>query len=398
MDKGILFVDDEKQILSALNRVFIGQEYNVFTAESGEKALEILRGENIHLLITDIRMPKMDGYQLLKSVKSEFPSTIRLVLSGHMDEGLLLRIKKDSLAKLYIFKPWQNQELIDTVKRILKVEDLLKSKNLLELINKIDFLPSPGNIYSKVRSLTEEDADIKEIAEVIERDPSITAKILEVANSAFYGIRTGSIRQAIAYLGLINVNSIILNTGTYEGMYSIKNSYIREDIKMLWEHSNMTNKIVSFLYRQLLNKKIPDTCAMAGLLHDIGKVLVINNFTDKYLEAISKTGDYEDPFEYFEEMELLQASHSEIGGYLLNWWELPHPIVESALFHNNPFDERLINKELVAIVHIADIYSQNIIWKGSYKNIDDKVFDIFNISKEECDELMEELDIGYHPI
>lgn len=394
MDKNILFVDDERQILSALKRVFIGQKYNVFTAVSGEKALEILKEEKIHLLVTDIRMSKIDGYQLLKIVKNKFPSIIRLVLSGHMDEDLLLKVKQDSLAKLYILKPWQNQELVNIVEQIFKVEDLLQNRNLLEVINKIDFLPSSGNVYAKVKTLIEKDADMKEIAETIEGDPSITAKILEVANSSFYGVKTGSIRQAITYLGLINVNSIILNTCTYEGIEDITNIHIHRDIKMIWKHSTMTNKIVSFLYRQILNKKIPDTCAMAGLLHDIGKVVLINNFTDEYLKTTAMIRDNQDVFEYFEETEFLEVSHSEIGAFLLNWWELPHPIVESALFHHNPLDESIINKELVAIVHIADIYSWNIICKEKCREIDEKVLRFLDITHEDCVQLIKKMGIA----
>ena len=255
-------------------------------------------------------------------------------------------------------------------------------------------MPSPGNIYTEVKDLIGQDANMKKIAEAIESDPSITAKILEVANSAFYGVKTGSIRQAIVYLGLINVNNIILNTATYEMTENIKNPIIQSDIKMIWEHSNMTNKIVSFLYRRLLNRKIPDTCAMAGLLHNIGKVVLISNFTDKYLLARSKIKDGEDMFEYFEENEFLDVSHSEIGGFSLNWWELPHPIVESALFHHKPLDERVINKELVSIVYIADIYSWNIICKNSYREIDEKVLELFNLTREKCYELLGELEIN----
>ncbi len=395
MNKNILFVDDEKQILSALKRVFFGGKYDIFTAECGEKALEILSQEKIDLLITDIRMPKMNGYELLKVVKDKFPSTIRLVLSGHADEGLLLKIKQDSLAKLYLFKPWQNQELVNIIEQIFKVEEVLKSRNLLEVINEIDFLPSPGNIYTKVKALIEEDSSMKEIAEIIESDPSITAKILEVANSAFYGVKTGSIRQAITYLGLMNVNSIILNTCTYEDIEGIKNIYIHRGIKGIREHSTMTNKVVSFLYKRLLNKKIPDICAMAGLLHDIGKIVLINNYTDKYLKETSRTRNNQDMFDYFEEMKLLEVSHSEIGAFLLNWWELPHPIVESALFHHNPLDERVINKELVSLVHIADIYSWNIIYKGTYRNIDEKVLEFFDLTHEDCVQVIKESGIEY---
>ncbi|KAB3525935.1 response regulator [Alkaliphilus serpentinus] len=391
MNKNILFVDDEEQILKSLRRVFNNSKYNIFTANGGEEALIILNSEKIDLLVTDVIMSGISGYQLLEKAKDRFPSTIRLVLSGHMDEGTLLKIKRSSLAKLYLLKPWKNQELVNTIEQIFKVEDLLKNKKLLELINKIDCLPTPEKIYDKVNSLIKQDADMKVIAEVIERDPSIAAKILEIVNSSFYGIQTGSIKQAIIYLGLTNVQNIILSTSTFKALEGIKNMQFHRDIKMIWTHSAITNKILSFLYSRLLHKKIPDTCAVAGLLHDIGKVILLNNFTDEYLKVTSGIKNNQDAFYYFEEMEFLEPSHQEIGGFLLNWWELPHPIVESALFHHNPFDELVINKELVSLVHIADIYSWSIICKCHQKEIDEKVLKLFNITMESCDQLIKEI-------
>jgi len=391
MSETLLFVDDEKQILRSLKRVFLGSTYNVLTAENGEEALKILKQEKIDLLITDIKMPVMCGYQLLKEVKLRYPSTIRLILSGNVDMDTLLKIQNNCLAKLYLFKPWQNQELIRVIDNIFSVEKILVNKNMFEVINGVDSLPSSINIYNQFNLLVEEEADMKQIAYLVESDPAITAKVLQVANSALYGKKIGSIFHAITYLGIMNVKNIVFSASLYKSLGDINNKYIIRDMNTLWVHSVMTNKILSFLYQRLLNKKIPNDCAMAGLLHDIGKVILLSKYTEEYMKATTNVSPDEDKFHYYEEMSFSDISHSEVGGYLLSWWELPYPIVESALFHHNPLDENVIDKELVSLVHISDIYSWNIISKDRIIEIDEEVLKNLEITKVECANLLEEI-------
>ena len=123
MSKTILFVDDEKQILKALRRLFMQKDYTCFFAESAEAALETLRNHHIDLIVTDIKMPTMDGYRLLKLVKEKYPTTLRACFSGYSDEGLILKTLEDNLAELYLFKPWDNKKLTTTIENILEKEN-----------------------------------------------------------------------------------------------------------------------------------------------------------------------------------------------------------------------------------------------------------------------------------
>ena len=247
MHESILFVDDEKQILDALRRTFYGLGYNIFFAESGEEALNILANNDINLLISDIRMPNMNGYQLLEQVKAKYPSIIKVVLSGYADEHLLLKMQNMTLAKRYLNKPWKNQELIRIVGQIFRVEKLLKDKNLMELINKIEFLPSPGNVLHSFNKLVDQDADLERISKAIEIDQSVTAKILQVANSAIYGISTGSVKKAVSYLGLVNVKYIILSATSFRNEGGKANSIINRDINNLWKYAVSTNQMLNGL-------------------------------------------------------------------------------------------------------------------------------------------------------
>ena len=393
MKKGILIVDDEVQILRSLKRLLANSNFTIFTAQSGAEAINILNLHNIDLLITDINMPDMDGYTLLKEVRKLYPSIIRIVLSGYIDGEILFKVKQENLAKLYIFKPWKNQEFINIIDQIFAVEELLRNKNLLELIKKVEVLPTPLHIYNKLNLLISNEASMEEIASTIEKDPSIAAKVLEVANSVFHGVKTGSIKQAIMYLGIVNVKGIILSTFSFQGLDNKNQKTLSREMKVIWDHSAMTNKIATFLYKEILGVSIPNSSATAGLLHDIGKVVLMNNFSEDYLRIVSK---YKNKSEYnYQKLQILDISHQDVGGYFLDWWGLPHPIVEAALFHDKPLDERVINKDLVCIVNIANIYSWNVIYKDINKQVNDDVLRFLNTTRDECDSLFRELDISY---
>lgn len=363
MEKTILFVDDEKQILRAIKRLFMETDYIVFLADSGREALEILENEAVNMLITDIRMPKMNGYELLQVVKIKYPKVLRIAISGYTDNSQVYEALQKNLAKLYLFKPWDNDIFLKTVDNIFKFEDVLKNKQVLELINNLDNLPTIPKLYKDICDLIEKQESIDHITEKIEEDQAIVSKILQVSNSAFYGVRTGSVKSAILYLGLSNIKNIVLNNSVFDS--GILNGFSRD---LLWNHINITNKLVLIFFEKFFKKKLPETHQSAGLLHDIGIAVLLNNYKEKYFEIINMALEHEERNLLQLEKEILGITHQEIGGYLLNWWELPYPIVESALFHHNPQDNRLIYNKLVATVHIAECYSWRILGYDVYGN------------------------------
>ena len=382
MKKNILFVDDEKQILRAVNRLFMDSKYTVFMADNGEDALNILGKENIDMLISDMRMPGMDGYQLLKAVKEKFPSVIRIILSGYAEGEVVFKSFRQNLAKLYMFKPWDNSLLMSSVNRVFETEKVLKDKNLLSIVSNLEELPTISDTYNRFCSLIDIDADVRDFSALIEEDPSIAAKVLHYANSAFFGAKTGSISQAIMYMGLDNIKNIVLTATVFDRMNSReKLLHLREE---LWEHACLCNKAVILLHEKLLGKRLPDIYASAGLLHDIGKIVFISNFPDGYSRLI-KTINTDRSKSFVDiETEAFSVSHQEMGGYLLDWWELPLPIVEAALYHHSPGLEQIVNKELVSIVHIADYFVWELMGSNSMNSLDIDVMDNLNISMAEC--------------
>ena len=268
MIKKILFVDDEVQILRSLNRLFVGSDFDIILAQSGSKALDIMKHEPIGLIVSDMRMPYMNGHELLQTVRAKYPLTMRVILSGYAQEKEIFRALQDGSAMLYLLKPWDNDQLKGIITRLFSAAELLHNEKLLVFANSLASLPTLSSIYNQLWDLIAHDADLKQIAAVIEEDPATAAKILHIVNSAFYSVRTGSIWKAVTYLGLSNLRSIILSTLVLESEQEQQGCL---DNAVVWQHASLTNKLTTAIYSQLLQEKIPDDAATAGLLHNVGR-------------------------------------------------------------------------------------------------------------------------------
>jgi len=128
----ILFIDDEKNVLEAMRRIFRLENYIILTAESGQQALEILKKETVNIVITDYRMPNMNGADLLYKIKELYPNTIRIMLTGYADVNAIMGAVNEGAAYKFITKPWNNEDLRLTVSLALEQYDLIQENQLLK--------------------------------------------------------------------------------------------------------------------------------------------------------------------------------------------------------------------------------------------------------------------------
>jgi HD-like signal output (HDOD) protein len=352
MEKAILLVDDEKQILKSFSRLFQDSAHTIHLAESAREALDILMRHPVDMVISDMRMPDMDGYALLREVKHLYPHTIRLILSGYTDERIIFDALQNNLAKLHLFKPWNNEELLGIINRILDAEEELKQMRLFEAINGLDDLPAHLTTYNRLTKLIERDAGMDEIAAVIESDPAVTTRLLRIANSAFYGTATGSVRQAISFLGLINVRNIVLSSSIFES--APHDLPVRTRMELLWRQAALTSRIMLLIYQHMLRRKPTGDILSAGLLHDIGKMITLARFPDRSAVLFEDPEQRDTPWHDKKETALFGSTHTDIGAYLLNWWGLPFALMEASRYHHIPEDPRVVNRELVSVIHLAD--------------------------------------------
>jgi HD-like signal output (HDOD) protein/CheY-like chemotaxis protein len=387
MEQRLLFVDDERSILRALERLFCDFDGEILTAESGEEGLKILLDSPVDIVISDMRMPKMNGHQFLKKVKVLYPSTTRLILSGYADEKEILNSLIDGSNNLYLLKPWNNEDLTNKIGQILEARQIYRNDTLLNRVKELENLSLITGIYDSVCRLIEKNAEVSSIARVIETDAAVTASILRVVNSAFYYVKTGSVIQAINFLGLAVIKSIVLSCSLLK---PINFGIPLFNVSRLNSHASKTNLFMTKIYTELLKKSLPDHLVTAGLLHNLGLVLCIHYFPEDYrkLGEAYLHSSVKISLAKFEK-ESFGMTHAELGGYFLDWWGIPYPIVECALFHHDPLHRAVMDKEAVSVIHLANYYA----WKNVHDPLagalDERVFDVLKIDRRECEKLFQ---------
>lgn len=330
----ILFVDDEPRILSGIERMLfdMADEWDMIFAESGAQALEHLENNSVDVIVSDMRMPVMDGAELLRQVQAHYPTTVRIILSGHTDLEAALRAVP--VAHQFLSKPCDPDLLKSVIMRTCCLQSLLRDGGVREVIGELDKLPSVPRIYSElVNALADNKASAPDVAKIISQDLAISARILQIVNSAFFGGSglTNTIQEAVVRLGIGMIKSLILSIEVFQNAQSF-NSVPGFSIDEMQKHALVT----ATLAKKLLNdQSIADDVFMAALLHDIGKLVMLSVLPEQF-EAVLRLAESNDMAFYLAEQELMGLSHAEIGGYLLGVWGLPYSIVEAVANHHDP--------------------------------------------------------------
>lgn len=348
----IIFVDDEPGILGGLKRMLRSKrdEWDMTFVDAAQKALVELDGKDYDLIVSDMRMPEMDGATLLTEVQKRFPDVVRIVLSGHTEPEALIRVMP--VAHQFLSKPCNGQNLLEIVKRTCDLQDLLRQKSVKAIVGKIESLPPVPQTYeSLTRLLMNPGSNLREISNVVEQDPALAAKILQLVNSAFFGLsqRVSDIHTAITYLGTTMLRNLVLSVEVFK-LFKPEDPDIRMAMEKIQKHSFLTGQIS----KQLLNDRdLSEDAFMAGILHDVGKLIIMRDFPLEYKE-IQELGQKIDKPLYEIEYDVLGTSHAEIGAYLLGIWGIPNAIVEAVAHHHNL--QRLDSKEFgaPAAVYVAN--------------------------------------------
>lgn len=357
--KRIIFVDDEPKILQGLERMLhpMRKEWEMKFAGSGAEALSLLQREPFDVVVTDMRMPGMDGVQLLSEVKRQAPEVIRIILSGDSDRQMVL--KSVALAHQFISKPCNPQTLTSIISGALALGDLLGDHSLKKLVTRFSTLPSLPTLYLQMEQVIQsEGSSIGRIAEIISQDVSMTAKVLQLANSAYFGLpRTvNNPTEAVNFIGLKALEALILSVHIFA---QFKNaSRFQSFLDQLWLHSQATAGIAEAISKREGNDKTMSVYAStAGLLHDCGKLVLADNYPEKYQQALSVAKQERIPLWRAEER-IFGVPHGTVGAYLLGIWGLPNPIIEALAFHHKPNSYPQDHFNVLTAVHVANALEQ----------------------------------------
>jgi HD-like signal output (HDOD) protein len=251
----------------------------------------------------------------------------------------------------FLHKPCDSEALRGVIARTCGLQQLLQTEVIRGLIGKLDRLPSPPVIYLQLtQALANPDVHAREIASIVEGDPAMSAKLLQLVNSAYFGLakRATSIQQAVTYLGVDMLKALSLNChvfGTADG------TPVGGVLDQLQKSSLATATLAKQIVR---DRKRTDEAFTAGIVHDIGRLVIAVSLPER-LREIRERAQAEGLREHCAEREVLGVTHAEIGAYLLGYWGVPFAITETVAFHHSPSKIAEGANDVLAAVHVASV-------------------------------------------
>jgi len=347
----VLFVDDEQQLLDGLRDVLRKQRkrWQMEFVSDARAAIERMHAQPFDAVVTDMRMPGMDGAALLAHVKAQFPATARIILSGEADRDSVLRALPN--AHQFLSKPCDPELLVSVIDRVNQLQCRLADAQIRTIVGGIDHLPSAPNTYWELTLAAEKpETSLAEIAAIVERDPAMSLKVLQLVNSAYFGAarRVSTVQQAVGRLGLELLKALTLSVHAFDTLKAPPCSGF--SVEALQQHSFLTARLA----KQLLGDATLSAEAFAtSVLHDIGKLVLAVGATERFAAVLADQRKTQRPL-YELEIEHFGTTHGEVGAYLLGSWGLPLSMVETVAYHHTPSNAANESRPVLAAMHAAD--------------------------------------------
>ena len=346
----VLFVDDEPRVLDGIRRSLRSRRkaWHLVFAEGGEAGCEALESGEFDVVITDLRMPGVDGCAVLEKAKEVHPDTMRIIFSGQVHEQEALRAVP--LAHQYLAKPCGGGAIERVIERAALLRQLFANQSLRGVISAAGAIPSCPKVYLELTEvLRDPESSARDAADVLERDMAMCTKILQIVNSAFFGLSqpVTNLQDAVSFLGLKLVRSIALSEAAFRP-FEGKGVFGPTDLS---EHQKSGFRAAALARDLCPDKAQEDHAYLAGMLHDFGWVVIGCLLPEAFAELEERSG--KSGLTLSLEREVLGATHAEIGAYLLGTWGLPLPVVEAVAYHHHPARVEHDSFEVLTAIHVA---------------------------------------------
>lgn len=351
----VIFVDDEPNVLAAIRRMLRSKrnEWDMEFAESGAIALSLFEEQVFDVIVSDIRMPNMDGAELLHMIKDNYPGVVRIALSGQVDLAEVIRSIR--AVHQYISKPCEAEELIQKIEGALISRTVLTDPQMQSIVTEIDSLPVIPRVFQAIQDeLKQPEPSIEKIAHYIAMDVGLVAKILKLVNSPYFALprHIDSIMQAITMLGLETIQALVLSSHLFS-MYDEK-SIPNFSLELLWDHSFRVSNIACLIGQcEGLDRDTVVQARMAGLLHDVGKLILASNFPDKYQTVMKLISEKEAPINACEK-DVFGTTHAQLGAFIMGLWGMSGDVVKAIGYHHSYNEYDLSVCMLVSIADVID--------------------------------------------
>ena len=328
----IMFVDDEPNLLAGLRRMLRVKrdEWGMQFAEGGEQALALMATEPVDAVVSDMRMPGMDGGQLLAEVRRLYPQTARIILSGHADRSVI--ISAVGPTQQYLAKPCDLTVLVAVLERVLMMRGIVTSDHLQRLLGGVESLPKPPQIYEEMLAVsTNPNIDLSDVVSVIEKDLGTSAEVLRLVNSAFFGLpsRVPTIGRAVALLGLETIQALAISGAVFGAGGP-------PPVGLDPHQLSSRGMQVGTLARRIAAaegwpRQAVGDAFFAGLLHEVGLPVLVGMDLAAWaaFRAAIAAGRLDAETERRLQVEHFGCATTEASAYLLGLWGFSEPVVEA---------------------------------------------------------------------
>ncbi|RKX25113.1 MAG: hypothetical protein DRP45_06690 [Candidatus Zixiibacteriota bacterium] len=330
----------------------LGDEWEAESVANAAEALKVLDELTPKVIVSMMKLPDMDGSELLKQASEKYPRMIRFLVSDETDRATAMK----SVGYVHRLVPSSLDpcELRKMIENSVDLRDLMANEELCDRIAAVGSLPSPPETYNKlVSELKNENTSVRKIAELVGQDVAITAKLFQMINSAYFGLsgRVESVSHAINLLGLDTVQSIVLSAGVFN---QFEDPGLKEySIESIYNRSMAVGAKARLLAHAFgLSRGFTEDALMSGMLHDVGKLLMLTEFEVELKESIQLAKSDSLPL-YKAQHEVLGVSDAAMGAYLLSLWGLPDTILEAVALHYEPSQSPGPILNALTAVHLA---------------------------------------------
>jgi HD-like signal output (HDOD) protein len=344
--KQILFVDDDTKILDGLRRSLRNQrgEWEMVFAEGGVAALTECASRRFDVIVSDARMPGLEGAEFLGHVRNLYPDTVRIILSGQCSRTAVLQCV--GVTHQFLTKPCGPETLRAVIEHICRIRDLFQDVPGREAISGVQSLPIQTHIYQRLADQIESPTtSIERVAEIVSRDVGMSAKVVQLVSSGFFGTppRISSVSHAARLLGLESFKAVFKSSSVF---HPGSEAGSEEVLHQLSAHSIAVATLAREIAGTLTDdRKLISDAHLAGLLHEIGKLAMMGRSSVCSAEGTAIAPGGESGFD---------ATGLDLGGYLAAIWGLPAPLVQAIAYHRAPRHCRAQPTVPLTAVHVAN--------------------------------------------
>jgi HD-like signal output (HDOD) protein len=330
----VLFVITQETALCTLSKAPTGSEHQwqSIRVTDVQMALDVLSQRTIGVVVACFDSDRVACNAFLKKLQELYPAIIRLSL---LPEALKNDAAAVSGSAHQTLTLQSGHDVIETaIQSGLSLWRRTKENDsLAALLSKLDKLPTPPELYFNIRDEIESPCcSSASIAALISHDQAMSAKMLKVANSGFYAASrsVANLHEAISLLGMDMVQGLVLSVHLYDRL-----PLPGFNLDALWMHGFIVSEVARHIARlEGGDAGLVNTCGVAGLLHDIGSLVMVSNFPSQY-QPILRQADADEHRAIELEREYFGVAHPELGAFVLDLWCMPDDVVEAVAYHHS---------------------------------------------------------------